>query len=208
VGSRVALLTVIGVLTLVAGCTNREPGSATADPGSAPTSGSSESGEAPSGSAKPTVDIPPRPRDLPLDGLDPCKLFTPDQVAALKADDVKTQTSEAKAYKGMQECALDVDSQEPFVTYSALAATNEDLSVWLTGNRNVEAKLISVGGYPAAQFNTLGVTTDCVIAVGVADGQHLQVEMTPWSDGFTQDEICQASKQAAEMALQTLQTLK
>lgn len=203
------LLTVVSVLTLITGCTSRESGTATADPTGAPqTDQSDTSSEAPSGSEKPTVDIPPRPRDLSLDGLDPCTLFTDAQRAELKADDVKSDTSGSEHYDGMKVCTLDVSAAEPFYSYDVMAVTNEDVGYWLTGTRNADAKLISVGGYPAAQFNTKGVDTDCVIAVGVAEGQHLQVEMTPWSDGFTQEDICEAGKKTAEMALQTLQTLK
>lgn len=203
--SWVVLLAAVSAITLVAGCTSREPGTATADP----TSGSSpQSTEDSSGSATPSEEIPSPPKDLSLNGLDPCTLFTDAQRAELKVDEVRTRDSGSEQYKGMQECVLDVTKQEPFLNYSALAVTNEDVSVWLTGKRNVDAKLISVDGYPAAQFNTKGVDTDCVVAIGVAKGQHLLVEMAPISGDFTYGDICQASKRAAEMALQTLQTLK
>lgn len=152
------------------------------------------------------MEIPPRPRDLSLDGLDPCTLFTDAQLTTLNIEDVEPGTSGSGQYSGLAECALEV--AEPFVEYGILAATNEDVGEWLTGKRNVDAKLISIGGYPAAEFNTKGVDTDCVVAVGVAEGQHLQVEMTPWDDGFSQEDICRGSEQVAEMALQTLQTLK
>jgi hypothetical protein len=208
VRSWTVLLAALSVFTLIAGCTSQEPGTASADPtDSTSTSSEDTSSSSTSGSETPTVEIPPRPKDLSLDGLDPCTLFTPAQRTELKADKVQSETSNSDHYKGMRECVLDVSAQDPFYTYAALAVTNEDVSFWLTGDRNADAKLISVGGYPAAQFNTKGVDTDCVVAVGVAEGQHLQVEMTPWSDGFTQEDICQASKQAAEMALETLQTL-
>jgi len=154
------------------------------------------------------VDIPPRPRDLSLDGIDPCTLFTPAQRTELRVDDVDSGTSGSNHYSGMRTCVLDVSAQAPFYTYDVIAVTNEDVGFWLTGTRNADATLVSVGGYPAAKFNTKGVDTDCVYAVGVAEGQHLQFEMTPTSDGFTQEDICRDSEQAAEMALQTLQTLK
>lgn len=155
------------------------------------------------------MEIPAPPKELRLDGLDPCTLYTPAQRTELKVDKFRTRNAEnSEYYKDMQECVLDVSTQEPFITYAALAVTNEDVSVWLTGNRNVDAKLISVGGYPAAQFSIMGTDTNCSIAVGVAKGQHLWVDMTPWSGDFTYEDICNAGKQAAEMALQTLQTLK
>jgi hypothetical protein len=206
VRSWVALLAAVSALTLVAGCTSREAGTATADPTGA--SSPKSTGET-SGSAAPTVEIPPPPKELRLDGIDPCTLFTPAQRAELKADHVRTRYAEgSETYKDMQECVLDVTTQEPFVTYSALAVTDEDMSVWLTGKRNVDAKLISVGGYPAAQFQLRGTDTECVIAIGVAKGQNISAQMDPISEDPTYGELCQAGKTLAEMALQTLQTLK
>jgi hypothetical protein len=203
------LLAAVSALALIAGCTSREPGTATVDPtGTQSTGSSNKPSSPPSGSETPTVEVPPPPKDLSLDGLDPCTLLTSAQRTELNVDQVRTTSDDSGHYKGMQTCVLDVSAQEPFYSYNVLAVTNEDVSVWLTGKRNVDAKLTSIGGYPAAQFNTMGVDTDCAFAVGVAKGQHLQVEMAPTSDGFTYQDICQASKRAAEMALQTLQTLK
>ncbi len=34
----------------------------------------------------PTIELPPRPRDVPLDGLDPCTLLTP-HMAELELED-------------------------------------------------------------------------------------------------------------------------
>lgn len=200
--SWVALLAAVSALTLVAGCTSREHGTATAASSPGPT------GET-SGSAPSTEEIPPPPKELRLDGIDPCTLFTPAQRAELKVDKVKTRYAEnSETYKDMQECVLDVTTQEPFLTYSALAVTDEDVSVWLTGGRNVDAKLISVDGYPAVQFQLKGTDTECAIAVGVAKGQYIWAQMDPISGDFTYEDLCKAGKRTAEMALQTLQTLK
>lgn len=202
------LLLAVCAVTLISGCTSQEPGTAIAEPDGTST-GSSESGsEDPSGSEKPTVDIPPPPKNLPLDGVDPCALFTTEQRAALEVSRARKTTSDSEHYNGMQVCVLDVESGDQMYSFDVMAATNEGVDAWLTGKRNAEAELISIDEYPAARFNTLGVDTDCVIALGVADGQHLQVEMAPLTDGFTQEDICQAGEQAAAMALGTLQTLK
>lgn len=190
------------VLGVVAGCTTSEAGSAT--PGPTPESTTSSEPSSPS-----SVDIPPPPRDLSLDGVDPCTLFTDAQRAQLKVVGVSAGAGETEIYKDMKECTLDADGAEPFVTYNVVAVTNVDVSFWLSERRNADAELISIAGYPAAEFHTKGVEdSDCAVAVGVAKDQHLHVEMAPISGEFTQEQICQASEQAAEMALQTLQTLK
>jgi uncharacterized protein DUF3558 len=200
----VVALLAFGLLT--AGCTTSEAGEASPTQKSQPTA----TGESSSDTGTPTVDIPPPPRDLSLDGLDPCTLFTAQQRAQLQADDVRPSVAGGTTiYKDMKQCSLDKEAAEPFLGYSVIAVTNVDVSFWLNERRNADAKLISIAGYPAAEFHTKGVEdSDCAVAVGVAKNQHLHVEMEPLSEDLKQDQICQLSEQAAEMALQTLQTLR
>ena len=124
-------------------------------------------------------------------------------------NDVDPSVGDSNIYKDMKECTLDADAAEPFITYNVIAVTNVDVSFWLNERRNADAELISVAGYPAAQFHTKGVEdSDCAVAIGVAKNQHLHVEMYPISEDLQQDQICQGTVQAAEMAMQTLQTLR
>jgi hypothetical protein len=144
-----------------------------------------------------------------LDDVDPCTLFTEAQRGELNANDVDLNISESENFKGMKECVLSVDAQEPFYEYSAMAVTFEGMGIWLSGTRNVDAELVSIAGFPAAQFTFMGVQDEsCSLAIDVADDQYLWVEMLPVSEGFEQDELCQMSQQAAEMAIATLQTLR
>jgi Protein of unknown function (DUF3558) len=156
------------------------------------------------------VDIPPPPRDLSLEGLDPCTLFTQPQQGQLGVDAVKSGVSGGTTiYKDMKNCLLQKNDAEPFFGYDVVAVTNVDVSFWINERHNADVKLISIAGYPAAEFKTLGgQDVDCAIALGVAKNQHLHVEFKPLSEKLTQDELCQRSESAAEMALQTLQTLK
>ncbi len=197
---------VAAIASALGGCTTFESGQATPAPDSTPSSQSSST----PGSAPPRV--PPRPRELRLDGLDPCTLFTGTQLTQLKLDKKRSRVSEAASYKGMKDCALE-SLHPPFDSYSALAATNEGIEPWLTGKRNVEAKLSSVSGFAAATYWFRGAhdhnTADCTTSVDVAQGQSLIVSAD--NDGmqtYTLDELCQRAEQAAGMAIQTLQTLK
>lgn len=204
------VLVLAALALLAAGCTVNATGQPTtrqSDGGTSSTSSppSSES----SGSATPTVEIPPRPRDISLEGLDPCALFTEPQRTQLKANDVRSRESDSDSFNGMKECVLSVDAREPFYEYNALAVTFEGVEAWLTGDRNVDAELTSVQGFPAARFKFRGVEDEgCDIAVGVADNQYLWVEVIPISRGFEQDQLCQMVGQATEMAMTTLQTVK
>jgi hypothetical protein len=197
------------VVLFATACTKSEAGRPAATGGGEstrpPSSGTS-------GSPTPTTAIPPRPRELKLDGLDPCALFTDAQLAQLKMDKKRSRVSDSANYKGMRDCALE-QLRAPFDTYSALAATNEGIGPWLTGKRNVEAKLSSVAGFAAANFWFRGAhdhnTADCSTAVDVAEGQQLMV--TADNDAkqtYTLEQLCQRADQAAGLAIQTLQTLK
>lgn len=210
--SRHLLLTMV-VLVAVTGCTRSEAGQASpADPtgSSAPTSETSQSVNPPT-SASPTVAIPPRPRELKLDGVEPCALFSDAQLGQLDVNRVRKTTDRSKQYNGMLECVLSVNGQ--FYEYSMTLATNEGIGPWLTGKRNVDAKLSSVAGYPAATYWIKGGSghdiDGCDTSVDVADGQQLMVDVD--NDGqhsFALEQLCQMAEKAAGFAVQTLQTLK
>jgi hypothetical protein len=192
---------------LVTGCTTSEAGTAT--PESTADSTSSAEPKPPESSASPTVEVPAPPRDLSLEGIDPCAVLTEAQQDELKITDVNPTVGEGSIYQDMKECNLDADSAEPFITYNLVAVTNVDLDFMFSGNLNADVRLTSVGDYPAAEFNIKGgEDVDCAIALGVAKNQLLHVEMTSYGADFTGEQLCAGSKQVAEMALQTLQTMR
>jgi hypothetical protein len=192
--------------TLVAGCTTSEAGSATPDP----TKGSSTSDESqPESSSSSSVEIPAPPKELSLDGIDPCTLLTQPQQAELKITDFDPGVGESSIYKDMKECILNANGGDPFISYNLVAVTNVDIDFWINHPTNADSKLIEIAGYPAAEFSIKGgADGDCAVAVGVAKNQHLHVKMEPLSGDFTGEQICQGSEQAATMAVQTLLTMR
>lgn len=195
---------VLVAVVLAAGCTTSEAGEAL------PSGESNSNSESPPDtSTSSSVDIPPPPRDLSLDGLDPCTLFSEPQRTQLAIDSVRPGVSSGTIYEDMKNCAFEHETAEPFYSYDVVAVTNVDVSFWIDKPHNADVKLISIAGYPAAEFHTKGVQdADCAVALGVAKNQHLHVEIQPLSEDLKQDELCRRSEQAAEMALQTLQTLR
>lgn len=112
----------------------------------------------------------------------------------------------------MKECVLEV-RKEQFYDFSVMAGTNEGIGPWLTGKRNVEARLTSVAGFAAATYWTRGAsgtkTDGCITSVDVADGQQLEITVDNDSaHSFTLEQLCQQAEKAAALAMQTLQTLK
>jgi len=187
-------------------CTTNEPGTATSR--EVPTTGS----DSPSTSASAKVSLPPRPKEIKIDSVDPCALLTKPQSSELKVDKAKAGTSKSDAYPGAKECVFSVFRQEPYYDYAILLVTSEGVDSWFTKKRNAEVKEAAVEGFGAAVFHFPGTSDknafECTTAVDVADGQQLQVDMHLTSRGaFTQDQICQMSEEAAAMAVTTLQTL-
>lgn len=198
---RKSLVLVLVAGLALAGCTDKDPGQAV-PPVQTTTTGS---GWNPS---QPT--IPARPRELQLNGLDPCKLLTKPQLDQIKVNRQRNLVQTEQVYKDAPLCAMDGGDGQVFWGYSLWLITTEGIEPWLGGKRNVDARPITVDGFPAASYKLRGTSHfDCVTAVGVADGQQLAMNFQPLKrDAFTQEQMCQKSEQAAAFAVQTLKTLK
>jgi hypothetical protein len=213
---RTALISIGCLVAVVSagGCTDSTGGVAT--PGGPGDTATEEPGSGdPTGSPSspgPTVEIPPRPAELPLDGVKPCTLFTKAQLSQLKITDPPTSKT-SEGYFEAPGCDFDISTLETFRSYEVLTVTQEGIGPWLSGERNVEATLSDVAGYPAATYYLRGAegtnAQDCATAVDVADGQQLMVTADNDAErNFTLDQLCQMAEDAAGMAMQTLQTLK
>ncbi len=139
--------------------------------------------------------------------MEPCSLFTQSQLAQLGID----QEPEAGTYDGQLKgptCTIEISSREPFYNYTAQLITDRGIDFWLTGERNVDAWLVSVGDYPAVDFKTRSVDDqECITTVDVAEGQQLMVDVSPL-DEVDYKQLCPMSERVAGMALQTLQSLR
>ncbi|TQM82162.1 uncharacterized protein DUF3558 [Saccharothrix saharensis] len=183
-------------LGLVAvGCTNREPGDAT------------PAGETPmTSSATSAAPEKSRPREVKLDGIDPCKVLTAEQMKELAV--VEAERNDGDIVKAGDEpvCAYD-NNDSPRVTYEVGLVTSKGIEYW-RGTGNVAVERIEVGGYPAVQLTFKGTSTvDCGVSVDVAEGQQLYVDFSSIGQTPSQEQMCDNAKKAAELALVTLPTL-
>lgn len=197
------------MLATVSACTESATGTPSAADSSSTTSSTTEP-TLPTVSGKPAPNLPKRPEDLKLDGVDPCTLLTPPQLDQLKINNDPQGRTSDNTYKS-PACAFRVTAAPPRYAYQFVAITKEGISAWLTQNRPVKAKVVSVAGFAAIDFSPAGDggVYDCITTVDVADGQQLLIEVTPSTRGvFSQEQLCQMSEQAAGLAVATLQTLK
>lgn len=209
---RAVVLTVAGLLTvaLAGACTDSTGGEAT--PTDSTSDASTDPSEPPSsGAATPTVEVPPRPRDLSLEDLEPCSLLTQAQLAQLATEfkfDEPPETGERDRSSGPAPFCSVQQSAEPFNSVDVLLVTTEGIEPWLTGKRNVDAWLVSIAGYPAANYKLQGTEDEeCVTSVGVTDGQQLTVDLQALVDTDYR-ELCRITERVATMATETLQTLR
>jgi hypothetical protein len=176
------LLALVPAITVCAACTSPIGGEALPESASSP--------------------VPPRPRELRIDGLDPCKALTSTQLTSLG---VQFYTADqAKDGRG-PSCDWIHSPSEPIESYTVAMSTADGVELALAQPQH---DVVTVAGFGAVE--TPGVFStgkdDCFVHIDVAAGQALQVGY--FYDGatlpMTHDLACQKARNAAELAMQTI----
>ncbi|MFD4643647.1 DUF3558 domain-containing protein [Lentzea sp. NPDC058436] len=192
------ILAAASALSLVAACTNGgEPGKPNPVTSDGPTSGTSSAAK----------ELPKRPAELKLDGVDACKLLTPAQMSEIKILEGQSYEFNSPSLGKQPGCSYTKGTK---YAYSIILVKDKGVPFWLTGSGNVDVKVVTVAGYGAAQLTLTGAEgVDCSVTVDVADGQQLEVGYDPVTEkGVSQDQMCANAAKAAEFAVATLKTLK
>lgn len=149
--------------------------------------------------------LPPRPRDVRVDGIDPCTLAYPDMLAQLG---VGSDVSRPKfgVATASTACAWSNFPASPRLTLDVSAIVDRPVTNYL---RNPGTRITSVAGFPAVDSNYAAHEPDegCIVRVDVAAGQGIWVTYT--SDfgnlpGATHELMCQKAHTAAEAVMRTL----
>ncbi len=148
--------------------------------------------------------LPKRPAELSLQGVDLCEIFPQVQLDALKITSNPRPATEPDG----PVCVFDADGAEPVHSYH-VRAVQADLDQWITGNRkknSMTTEPTAIGGYPAlTNHRAAGDPADCETLVGVAKDRTLAVQTFAITRGrLTQPQLCDMSAHAADLALQTL----
>jgi hypothetical protein len=149
--------------------------------------------------------LPQRPADLPLQGVNLCEVFPQVQLDALK---ITSAPREATASNDGPTCVFDADGAEPVHSYH-VRAVSADLDQWIFGARKKNSMTTepkTIGGYPAlTNYRAAGDPADCETLIGVAKGGTLAVQTFAITRGkLTQPQLCDMSAHAADLALQFL----
>lgn len=150
--------------------------------------------------------LPPRPREVRLDGLDPCTLLTVEQRRELELDQPPRQLdARTDLYKGVVRLCS-IGSQQPrAVSLSVTLSVTAGIEVLAVPRPNVSFTLIDVQGFPAL----LGVPDDpslCNVFVDVAPGQLVDIQLgdAGRKPPVPQPDLCVGAKHGADLAVASL----
>ncbi|MEU4801936.1 DUF3558 domain-containing protein [Actinosynnema sp. NPDC023587] len=146
------------------------------------------------------IALPARPRDLPLDHLDPCAVLSAEQRTQLSLDNPPSNYVES-SFGNAKACTIRSNTSGNVVRLALV--TVEGVEVWLSENAQVEASQTAVIGFPALTVRTPGLDHVCNVEVDVADGQFLDVMFRDGGNEtqVKQEILCQGAQRAAEAAV-------
>jgi hypothetical protein len=158
-------------------------------------------------SAVPPAPLPPRPREVRLDGVDPCSLLTPEQRTSLGFG---TAPSSSKPYVELfrgevPTCTMNSSSEDPTILGVGLI-TNVGIERWTEDDLAATIRPGQAAGFPAIIAAPIQSKAYCAVEVDVARGQLLDVQLL---DGghqppLRQEELCSRAQASAEAVMKTL----
>jgi hypothetical protein len=150
---------------------------------------------------------PPRPREVRLDGIDPCSLLTAEQRADLGlTSDPHFSLTRVELFNGdVPTCT--VHSQGPSSTVIGFGiVTTVGIERWQDSRLNAQIRAVDVAGFPAVVAVPINSKSYCGVEVDVAAGQLLDVQALDGGGTApgSQDTLCARALQSAAAAMQTL----
>ncbi|MBC8091437.1 MAG: DUF3558 domain-containing protein [Pseudonocardia sp.] len=196
-----AILTLLAVL-LLAGCV-RQP--ATALP-------ASPYPPSPTQAGGPTIELPPRPRDVPLDGLDPCTLLTPVQQDELGLQDDREPLltmNNTALYGGVTPLCTARGYVPRAISLGVNTVPIRGIERFTGGSIDATITPIDIRGFPALLLVPPRYGY-CTVIVDVAPGQLIDVQFANGGrePPIPQADICEGAQLTARLAMDTLLTLR
>lgn len=188
----VTLVAALGLTLALAACGKESVGAPLPDDSAINTS-TPETEESPSTDA-----TDERPREIELDGKDPCALIPRTDWPKFEIDKPGVPQEEPNFrspncfYAGAGDVTLVI---------------TEGIDAWTEENRDVELEDAEpIAGFPTVTMANSVDRRACYAAVDVADGQYLMTTATPDPDDQSKPEKCDLAYQLAESAMTTLVT--
>lgn len=149
------------------------------------------------------VQLPPRPHAMPLDGLDPCAVLTPDQRMSLSLDNPPSAYVET-SFGGAKACTIRSTTSGNVARIALVLVSGAD--VWLSDNAQVEYEMGTIEGFAAITVRTPEMDDVCNVEIDVAEGQFLDVMFRDGGNNTAaqQDHLCLGAQRVAEAAMASL----
>ncbi|HWE89205.1 MAG TPA: DUF3558 domain-containing protein [Pseudonocardiaceae bacterium] len=147
--------------------------------------------------------LPPRPRDLALDRVNPCQILTADQRSALSLDSAPTEYVDQEFD---QARACTIRGQGSGTVVQLALVTDMSVNVWLSDEAQVSASPTTVAGWPAIVVHTPGLDSVCNVEVDTTANQFLDVLFRDGGNNppLSQNTLCQGAQRVAEAAVTSL----
>jgi len=193
-GRPVRRLVLLLAVVVLAGCAQPVAGTSAPVSGVAPT-------------ATDIPELPPRPRVVPLDGVDPCALLTADDRVDLGLDQPPVANVGMSALYGgeVRQCA--VRGFEPrAISVSVLLSVTGGVELYFRPGVRSEITPIDVAGFPAIIALPVTIRDFCTVVVDVAPGQVLDVQVANGGrqPPIPQSELCTDAEVTAGIAMGNL----
>lgn len=149
--------------------------------------------------APPAQKLPPRPREVKVDGIDPCSLVTP-QIRAEAGVTSQGQADPSSTDNALRGCGYDNFPQHPTAALDVNLATNQDTAGFLFFPDAVQSTVAGFGAVDSPD-SAAGADHSCVVRIDVAENQGLWVSLynTLGDDTTsTHAQMCQKAHAVAE----------
>jgi hypothetical protein len=154
------------------------------------------------------MQLPTRPREVRVDGVDPCSLLNAEQRAGLGLDARPVSDSApSPLYNGGEVPLCTIGGYTPRAVAVGLSVVaTAGIELFTSGQLAAEVRPVQVRGFPAVVAVPTRFTEYCSVIVDVAPGQLLDVQ---FRDGgrkpsIAQDQLCRDAEQVADVAMGTL----
>jgi hypothetical protein len=153
-----------------------------------------------------TVALPPRPRDVPIDDVDPCTLLTRAQRAELLLDRPPLGGREPSVLYPGDVSMCSIRGNEPKISISISIVTTAGIEFFTTGQTASEVRLIELAGFPAAVAAPMHTDDSCLVLVDTAPGQMVDVQArSAGADPpIPEEQLCRDAERAANLVMDTL----
>ena len=159
-------------------------------------------------SAPTGVLLPPRPREIRLDGVDPCSLLTAEQRAALglESEPRPGRISSSALYGGNVPICTMRGFTGDATTLGIGLVTTAGIDLWTTGRLDADVTATNIHGFPAVVAVPRRFTEYCSVDVDVAQGQLVDLQFRDGGNRpqIPQSELCGRARQVAEAVVASL----